>query len=94
MVPRVLHLSGYLGSHVTFPHWAYHGHPNLGPREFHRSVPFSSIRFMLFEQNQRMVYREILIAGDLSKDDVERATNQFKAFEVSLRIIGFESHPF
>lgn len=32
-----------------------------------------------------MIYREVLIAGDLSQDDVDRATNQLGAFQVSLR---------
>jgi len=39
--------------------------------------------FLIFEQNQRMAYREVLIAGDLSQDDVDRATAQLGAFQVS-----------
>ncbi len=39
--------------------------------------------FLIFEQNQRLVYREVLIAGDLSPGDVERATRQLGAFQVS-----------
>jgi hypothetical protein len=39
--------------------------------------------YLIFEQNQRTVYREVLIAGDLSRDDVDRATAQLGAFEVS-----------
>jgi hypothetical protein len=38
---------------------------------------------LTFEQNQREVYREVLIAGDLSQDDVGRANKQLKAFQVS-----------
>jgi hypothetical protein len=35
------------------------------------------------EQNQRRIYREVLIAGDLSQDDVDLATAQLSAFQVS-----------
>ena len=38
---------------------------------------------LIFEQNQRRVYREVLIAGDLSQNDVARATAQLGAFQVS-----------
>jgi len=38
---------------------------------------------LIFEQSQRMVYREVLIAGDLSQHDVDGATNQLEAFQVS-----------
>jgi len=37
------------------------------------------------EQNQRNVYREVLIAGDLSQEDVDRAASQLGAFQVSRR---------
>ncbi len=39
--------------------------------------------FLIFEQNQRMVYCEVLIAGDLTQDDVYRANKQLKPFQVS-----------
>ena len=42
-----------------------------------------SCPFLTFEQNQRMVYHEVLVAGDLSQDDVNRATAQLGAFQVS-----------
>jgi len=35
------------------------------------------------EQSQRKVYREVLVAGDLSQDDVDLATAQLGAFQVS-----------
>ena len=38
---------------------------------------------LILEQNKRETYREILIAGDLSQEDVNNATNQFWAFTVS-----------
>ena len=31
---------------------------------------------LIFEQNQRNVYREVLIAGDLSEEDVYRAVDE------------------
>ena len=39
--------------------------------------------FLTSEQNQRAAYREVLIAGDLSQEDVNRATAQLGAFQVS-----------
>jgi hypothetical protein len=38
---------------------------------------------LIFKQNQREIYREVLIAGDLSQEDVSNAINQFWAFKVS-----------
>lgn len=40
-----------------------------------------------------MVYREVLIAGDLSPDDVDRATDQLGAFQVSWQETGFTFEP-
>ncbi|KAF9778318.1 hypothetical protein BJ322DRAFT_492827 [Thelephora terrestris] len=51
----------------------------LGP-----TLPFLFGRIMIIEtftQNQRAEYREVLIAGDLSPDDVNRATDQLGAFQ-------------
>lgn len=42
----------------------------------HRTLP-------ICQQSQRRMYREVLIAGDLSQDDVDRATAQLGAFQVS-----------
>ena len=39
--------------------------------------------FLMFKKSQRMVYREILIAGDLSQHDVDLANNQSGAFQAS-----------
>ncbi|KAF9645600.1 hypothetical protein BDM02DRAFT_490337 [Thelephora ganbajun] len=47
-------------------------------------LPFLFGRIMeieTFARNQRVVYREVLIAGDLSQDDVNRATAQLGAFQ-------------
>jgi hypothetical protein len=46
--------------------------------------------FLNFEQNQSKIYREVLIAGDLSPGDVDRARSQPGAFalKVSLGVIG------
>jgi len=86
MVPvhRVLHHPRYPGSHVTFPIWADHGHQNLCPRMYYRPASFSCL---IFEQSQRMVYIEVLIAGDLSQHDVNMATKQLGAFQVSWQLI-------
>jgi len=85
MVPlhRILHRPRHLGSSVALPVWAYHGDRNLRPRRCHKRA--SLLYFPNFKQNQRMTYREVLIAGDLSQDDVDRATAQLGAFEVSLQ---------
>ena len=36
--------------------------------------------FLIFEQNRRTVYHEVLIAGDLSQEDIIQAEAQLKAF--------------
>lgn len=38
---------------------------------------------LISEQSQRKVYREVLVAGDLSQDNVDLATAQLGAFQVS-----------
>ena len=43
--------------------------------------------FLIFEQSQSKTYREVLIAGDLSQGDVDRASNQLGAFQVKSGII-------
>ena len=45
--------------------------------------PPLSCNLLIFGQNQRSVYHEVLIAGDLSPDDVSMATSQLGAFQVS-----------
>lgn len=45
----------------------------------------SPCTFPISEQNQRAEYREVLVTGDLSQDDVDRATAQYGAFQVSLQ---------
>jgi len=39
---------------------------------------------LIFEQSQYKAYREVLIAGDLSSDDIAGANVQYQAFTVSL----------
>ena len=48
-----------------------------------RARPRFFLHPLISEQNQRRAYREVLIAGDLSQDDVARATAQLGAFQVS-----------
>jgi len=38
---------------------------------------------LISEQSQRKVYREVLVAGDLSQDNVDLANAQLGAFQVS-----------
>jgi len=54
-----------------------------------RARPALFLYFLILEQNQRKVYREVFIAGDLSQDDVARATAQLGAFQVSWLYIYF-----
>jgi len=71
MVPvlRFLHCPRYPGSPVTFPVRTHNRHQNLHPRTCRRPTSFP--HFLIFEQNQREVYREVLIAGDLSREDLD-----------------------
>ena len=77
----ILHLPRHPRSPTTFPIRAHHGDRDLRPRTCHKPPCFSC--FPDSEQNQRMVYREVLIAGDLAQEDVNRATAQLGAFQVS-----------
>jgi len=69
------------GSHLTFPIRTHHGDQNFCPRTRHRPASFS--HHLILKQNQRKEYRQVLIAGDLSQEDVARATAQLGAFQVS-----------
>jgi len=80
-VLRILHRPCHPGPLVTFPIRTHHGHQNFYPRVCHRSRVASY--FLIAEQNRREVYREVLIAGDVSKEDVDRATAQISVWEVS-----------
>ena len=73
MVPvlGILRRPCHTGSPVTFPVRANHGNRNFRKRTRHVSVSFSYL--LIFEQNQRKVYHEVLIAGDLSREDSDRA---------------------
>ena len=58
------------GCLVTFPIRAHHGDRTFHKRMCHRPAsPYS----LIFEQNQRKVYREVLIAGDITPEDNDRA---------------------
>jgi len=79
MVPvhRFLHRPFYPECHVTISLWAYHGHPNICQRS---ATNLPLLALLIFEQDQHMVYSEFLIAGDLSKDEVDRVAKQLEAF--------------
>ena len=87
-VPSILRCPSYPGSHVTIPIRAHHDNRNLRPRACHKPT---SLYSLIFEQNQHKVYREVLITGDLSEEDVGRATAQLGAFEVGRLQMDF--HP-
>ena len=76
MVPvfSVLRLPHHPGPPVTFPTWTHNGNQNFRPRTYHPLASF--LQPLIFEQNQREVYREVLIAGDLSKEDIYRAVDE------------------
>ena len=68
------------GSYATLPIRTCCGDKSFRPCACH--IP-TSLHFLIFEQNQRKVYQEILIAGDLSKEDVDRAIPHLKDYAVS-----------
>ena len=61
------------GTPDTIPIRAHREDRNFCPRTCH--IP-ASLCFLILEQNQSKVYREVLIAGDLSQDDLTRADTQ------------------
>ena len=65
-------------SPVTFPIRTHHGDRNFRKRTCCSPTP---LYFLIVEQNQRKVYHEVLIAGDLSGEDVHRAAGQTLAFQ-------------
>jgi len=69
-VLRILRRPHHSGSPVTFPIRSHHGDRNFRPRACHRPT---SLYFLSFEQSQRKAYHEVLITGDLSKEDVRQA---------------------
>ena len=80
-INSILHCPSRPSSLPPFPIWPYHDDRNL-----HSSAtrgPPSSLCFLTFEQNQRTTYREVLITGDLSPDDISRATERTSALKVS-----------
>ena len=66
------------GSPVTFPIRTHHGDRNFRKRMCRRPA---SLWFLILEQNQRKVYHEVLIAGDLSKQDVSQAAGHALIFQ-------------
>ena len=74
MVPVLgfLHCPRHPGSPVTFPVRTHYRDQYLPPCACCRPA---SLRFLIFEQNQRGVYREVLIAGDLSQEDLNATSN-------------------
>jgi len=77
------------GSCVKFPIRTYHRNQYVRKRTCHRHASF--LHFPIFEQNQRKSYREVLIAGDLSQEDIGQATTQLGEFQVSMTVNGFWS---
>jgi len=67
---RFFHHPRHPGSPVTLHIWTHHEDRDFRPRMCHRP---SFSYFLIFEQNQRKMYREVLIAGDLSPEDLYRA---------------------
>jgi len=61
------------GCSDTLPVRTCRGDQNFCRRTYHRPA---SLDFLIVEQNKRKVYREVLIAGDLSKEDIDRADAQ------------------
>ena len=82
MVPILSILCGpyHPGPPVTFPIRAHHEDRNFRPCASHG---LDSLHFLILEQGQRKVYREVLIAGDLSMDDVSSAASELGAYQVS-----------
>jgi len=68
----ILRRSYHSGCPATFPVRTHHGNRNFRKRTCHRPA---SLYLLIFEQNQRKVYREVLIAADLSSQDEDRAGN-------------------
>jgi len=63
---------------VTLYIRTHHRDQNLHPCACHRPA---SLRFITPKQNQRKVYREVLIAGDLSGEDLSRGDAASKSQE-------------
>ena len=71
-VPGVLRHTRRPGSPVTFPIRTHRR-----DRNFRRCTccgPASFLYFLIFEQNQHIVYHEVLVTGDLSEEDIQWAT--------------------
>ena len=66
---------------VKLPIRTYHRDQYVRKRTYHRHAIF--LHFPIFEQNQRNSYREVLIAGDLSQEDIGQATTQLGVSQVS-----------
>jgi len=59
------------GSLVALHIGTHCGDQSFRPRTYHKSA--SKLGFLIHEQNQREVYSEVLIAGDLSEEDISQA---------------------
>jgi len=67
----ILHPPRHPGAPVVFPIRTDNRDQRFRPRACNGLASFFC--FLVFEQNQRSVYREVLIVGDLSKEDINRA---------------------
>jgi len=70
LVLNILRRPHHSGSGIAIHIWSYYGDRNFRPRACH--IP-ASLCFLSFEQNQRKAYYEVLIAGDLSEEDIRQA---------------------
>jgi len=73
MVPilRILRRPRHPGSPVTLPIRTDHRDQDFRRRTYHKLG--SKFSLLILEQNQHNAYREVLIAGDLSEEDVSQA---------------------
>ena len=68
---RILRRPRRPGSPIALPIRTHHRDQNLRRCTFHK--PASKLYFLIPEQNQHNAYREVLITGDLSEEDVNQA---------------------
>ena len=76
------------GSRVKFPIRTYHRDQYVRKRTCYRPA---FLHFLILEQNQRKTYREVLIAGDLSQENVNQVTIRFEEYKVSRAVNEFKS---
>jgi len=70
-IPSVLCHPRHSSSTVTLPIRPHCGDHSFRPGTYHE--PVSKFNFLISEQPQRKAYSEVLIAGDLTQEDINRA---------------------